>query len=89
MQIWRNTLEKEDSLVEENYDLFEEVDCFELLQVDNDKFCGLFLWGWDWGRNFVLQLGKVLHRFMKKRGFNSLGSYFLLDCACVVFVLGD
>jgi hypothetical protein len=29
-------LKEEDSLVEENYDLFQEVDCFELLQVDND-----------------------------------------------------
>jgi hypothetical protein len=29
-------LKKEDSLAEENYDLFEKADVFEQLQVDND-----------------------------------------------------
>ncbi len=29
-------LKEKDSLVEENYDLFEEVDFFEQLQVEND-----------------------------------------------------
>jgi hypothetical protein len=32
----KNTSKKEDSLAEENYDLLEEADFFEQLQVDND-----------------------------------------------------
>jgi hypothetical protein len=54
-------LKEEDSLAKENYDLREEVDFFEQLQVDNDQFCGLFLWGSGWGKKLVLQWSKVLH----------------------------
>jgi hypothetical protein len=52
---------KEDSLTKENYDLLEEANFFEQLQVDNDQFCGLFLWGCGWGKKLVLQLNRVLH----------------------------
>jgi hypothetical protein len=61
-------LKEEDFMGEEKHDLLEKVDFFEQFQVDNDYFCGLFLWGCGWGRKLVLQLGKVLHSSMKNWG---------------------
>jgi hypothetical protein len=54
-------LKEEDFLAKENYDLREEVDFFEQLQVDNDQFCDLILWGCGWGKKLVLQWSRVLH----------------------------
>jgi hypothetical protein len=59
--VLKEYLKEEDSLAKENYDLLEEADFFEQLQVDNDSFCGLFLWGCGWGRKLVLQLGTIFH----------------------------